>query len=110
MPGLFLRAEVWMPLSENGVPLHSPRLRMYRFEFHEWISAGTVEVAEGQQADAHFAGWLQCPVCKRETRHCTIDTYESPVSKMRRIWCENCRVVQIQLKKVAENGNNMKKV
>jgi len=26
------------------------------------------------QADAHFAGWLMCPVCKKETRHYTKDT------------------------------------
>ena len=32
-----------------------------------------------------------CPVCKKETRHCTKDTQERPVSKMRRIWCEDCR-------------------
>jgi len=50
------------------------------------------------QADAHFAGWLVCPVCKKETRHYTKDTHESPVSKIRRIWCENCRVVQMQFK------------
>jgi len=50
------------------------------------------------QADAHFAGWLLCPVCKKETRHYTKDTHDSPVSKMRRIWCENCRVVQMQFK------------
>ena len=50
------------------------------------------------QADAHFAGWLVCPVCKKETRHYTKDTHDSPVSKMRRIWCEDCRVVQMQFK------------
>ena len=50
------------------------------------------------QADAHFAGWLMCPVCKKETRHYTKDTHDSPVSKMRRIWCEDCRVVQMQFK------------
>jgi len=44
----------------------------------------------------NFGGWLVCPVCKRETRHCTKDTHDSPVSKMRRIWCEDCRVVQMQ--------------
>lgn len=50
------------------------------------------------QADAHFAGWLMCPVCKKETRHYTKDTHESPISKIRRIWCEECRVVQMQFK------------
>ena len=50
------------------------------------------------QADAHFAGWLMCPVCKKETRHYTKDTHESPVSKMRRIWCEDCRVGKMQFK------------
>jgi hypothetical protein len=40
------------------------------------------------QADAHFAGWLMCPVCKKETRHYTKDTHESRVSKMRRIGSE----------------------
>ena len=50
------------------------------------------------QADAHFAGWLVCPVCKKETRHYTKDTHDNPVSKMRRIWCENCRMVQMQFK------------
>ena len=54
------------------------------------------------QADAHFAGWLICPVCKKETRHYTKDTHQSPVSKMRRIWCEDCRVVQMQFKQ--DNG------
>ena len=39
-----------------------------------------------------------CPVCKKETRHYTKDTHESSVSKMRRIWCEDCRVVQMQFK------------
>ena len=53
------------------------------------------------QADAHFAGWLMCPVCKKETRHYTKDTHDSPVSKMRRIWCENCRVVQMQFKQTS---------
>jgi hypothetical protein len=38
------------------------------------------------QAYANFAGWLVCPVYKKETRHYTKDTHESPVSKMRRIW------------------------
>lgn len=28
----------------------------------------------------------------------TTKTHESPVSKIRRIWCENCRVVQMQFK------------
>ena len=37
-------------------------------------------------------------VCKKETRHYTKDTHESPVSKTRRIWCEDCRVVQMQFK------------
>ena len=50
------------------------------------------------QADAHFARWLMCPVCKRETRHYTKDTHDSFVSKTRRIWCEDCRVVQMQFK------------
>jgi hypothetical protein len=57
------------------------------------------------QADAHFAGWLMCPVYKKETRHYTKDTHESPVSKMRRIWCENCHVVQMQFKQTT-NGNS----
>jgi hypothetical protein len=50
------------------------------------------------QADAHFAGWLVCPVFKKETRHYTKDTHDSSVSKMRRIWCEDCHVVQMQFK------------
>jgi hypothetical protein len=50
------------------------------------------------QADAHFAGWLMCPVRKKETRHYTKDMHESPVSKTRRIWCEDCRGVQMQFK------------
>ena len=50
------------------------------------------------QADAHFAGWLVCPVCKKETRHYTKDTHGSPVSKMRRIWCEDCSVIQRHFK------------
>jgi hypothetical protein len=67
-----------------------------------------LRLAEGQkklgdyvnmnQADAHFAGWLMRPVCKKETRHYTKDTHDSPISKMRRIWCEDCRVVQMQFK------------
>jgi hypothetical protein len=48
------------------------------------------------QADAHFAGWLICPVCKIETRHYTKETHESLVAKIRRIWSEDCRVVQMQ--------------
>src|SRR5665647_623321 len=40
------------------------------------------------QADAHFAGLLVCPVCRKETRHYTKDTHDSPVSKIRRIWCD----------------------
>ena len=50
------------------------------------------------QTDAHFAGWIVCLVCKKETRHYTKDTHDSPVSKIRRIWCEDCRVVQMQFK------------
>ena len=53
------------------------------------------------QSDAHFAGWLMCPVCKKETRHYTKDTHDSPVAKMRLIWCEDCRVVQ------TANGNEV---
>ena len=55
------------------------------------------------QAAAHFAGWIMCLVYKKETRHYTKDTHESPVSKMRRIWCDVCRVVQMQFKQT--NGN-----
>ena len=54
------------------------------------------------QADAHFARWLMCPVCKKETRHYTKDTHDSPVLKVRRIWCEDCRVVQMQFKQTGE--------
>jgi len=39
-----LEQKFGMQLSENGVPFHSPRWRIYRPECHEWISAGTVEV------------------------------------------------------------------
>jgi hypothetical protein len=56
------------------------------------------------QADAHFAGWLKCPVCTKETRHYTKDTHENPVSKMRRIWCERCRMVQMQFKQTNSKG------
>ena len=58
------------------------------------------------QADAHFADWLRCPVCKKETRHYTKDTHDSPVAKMRLIWCEDCRVVQMQFKQTG-NGNEV---
>jgi hypothetical protein len=54
------------------------------------------------QADAPFAGWLMRPVCKKETRHYTKDTHDSPVSKVRRIWCEDCRAVQMQFKQSSE--------
>ena len=37
-------------------------------------------------------------VLMSETRHYTKDTHESPISKTRRIWCEDCRVVQMQFK------------
>ena len=47
-----LEQKFGMQLSENGVPLHSPRWRIYRPECHEWISAGTVEV-EGVGALDH---------------------------------------------------------
>jgi hypothetical protein len=50
------------------------------------------------QADAHFTGLLMCPVCKKETRHYIKDTHESPVAKISRIWCEDCRVVQMQFR------------
>jgi hypothetical protein len=61
------------------------------------------------QADAHFAGWLMCPVCKKETRHYTKDTHENPVSKIRRICCEDCRVVQMQFKQTNKQTANRKK-
>ena len=47
-----LEQKFGMQLSENGVPLHIPRWRIYRPECHEWISAGTVEV-EGVGALDH---------------------------------------------------------
>ena len=39
-----LEQKFGMLLSLSGVPLHSPRWRVYRPECHEWILAGTVEV------------------------------------------------------------------
>jgi hypothetical protein len=47
-----LEQKFGLQLSENGVPLHNPRWRVYRPECHEWISAGTVEV-EGVGALDH---------------------------------------------------------
>ena len=41
---------------------------------------------------------LLCSVNRKEIRHYTKDTHESAVAKMRRIWCEDCRVVQMQFK------------
>ena len=42
-----------------------------------------------------------------ETRHYTKDTHDSPVSKMRRIWCEDCRVVVMHLSEQMANGNSL---
>jgi len=50
------------------------------------------------RADAHFAGWLVCPVCKKRNSSLHQRHHDFPVSKMRRIWCEDCRVVQMQFK------------
>jgi hypothetical protein len=47
-----LEQKFGLQLSENGVPLHNPRWRIYRPECHQWISAGTVEV-EGVGALDH---------------------------------------------------------
>jgi hypothetical protein len=37
--------------------------------------------------------------------HCTKDTHESPVSRTRRIWCEDCRVVMMQFLKIEVSKN-----
>jgi len=47
-------------------------------------------------SNCSFVDWLPCPVCHVETRHYTKDAYN--YAKMRRVWCEKCRVVRVQLK------------
>lgn len=53
-------------------------------------------MSETSQAGAHFAGWLQCPVCRKETRHYM--TYTNGYARQRRVWCEECKVVRMQFK------------
>jgi hypothetical protein len=62
------------------------------------------------QADAHFAGWLVCPVCRKETRHYTKDTHESPVMRSAEFGVRIAAWSRCSLNKLVENGSKLKKV
>jgi hypothetical protein len=59
------------------------------------------------QADAHFAGWLLCPVCKKATRHYTKDTHDILSRRCVEFGLRIAVWFRCNLSKPAENGSKL---
>jgi len=60
-----LEGKFGMRLSDEGIPLHGPRWRVYRPECREWVEAGTCEVEGVGGLDHSPTGEKQDPLSRR---------------------------------------------